>query len=167
MGKSYTGWALQAAVCVFARYDEEVAMRGRVGTDNAAMVVDVTLPRDVSPKSAEDRRLGKTIWLRREVYVELARRARTAGVTFGAYIENALLKMRTPLAPTAMIATPLAQVSHRLAQITESLDSNDFGAVRTGLIGARDIIAQALLPLRRDYAREACDLARHDDDWTG
>jgi hypothetical protein len=119
---------------------------------------------DAPQQIAEGGRRDKTVWLREEVYVELARRARAAGVPFGIYIQNALLKMRAPLPPAAEIAAPLAQVSYRLAQIADSLDGNDLGAARSDLVGARQIIAEALVPLRRDHAREAHDLARHDDD---
>jgi hypothetical protein len=142
-------------------------MRGTVRKKYAPDVAHLDSLGDVSRESAEDRRGGKTVWLRREVYVELARCALSAGVPFGAYIENALLKMRAPLPPAAIVALPLAQVSHRLAQISESLDANDDYAVRANLLGARDIIAQALIAIRQECAREAYDRADHIEHGAG
>jgi hypothetical protein len=142
-------------------------MRGSVTKGLAASVVDAVVMGDAPKHIAEGGRRDKTVWLRGEVYVELARRARAAGVPFGTYIQNALLKMRAPLPPSAEIAVPLAQVSYRLARIADSLDGNDLGAARSDLVDARQIIAQALLPLHREHSREARDLVRHDEDWTG
>jgi hypothetical protein len=142
-------------------------MRGSVTKGLAANVVDGVAMGDAPQQIAEGGRRDKTVWLREEVYVELARRARAAGVPFGTYIQNALLKMRAPLRPSAEIAAPLAQVSYRLAQIVDSLDANDLAAARSDLEGARQILAQALLPLHREHSRKARGLSYHDEGWTG
>jgi hypothetical protein len=142
-------------------------MRGTDPKALATTTIDDVVLGDAPHQIAEGGRRNKTVWLREKVYVELALRARAAGVPFGTYIQNALLQMRTPLPTSAEIAAPLAQVSYRLAKIADFLEGNDLGAARSDLVEARQIIAQALVPLRREYGRQVHDLAHHVEGWTG
>jgi len=50
---------------------------------------------DVPPRAAKQKR-GNTIWLREPTYETVKARAARAGVSMSAFIENALLGLRTP-----------------------------------------------------------------------
>jgi hypothetical protein len=119
------------------------------------------------PQQVTKQKRGNTIWLRDPTYETVKARATRAGVSMSAFIENALLELRTPFPPTATVAAPLAKVGYYLTQIIAALERGDLDTARRKTEQTRDIITEALLPLRREHASEARELRRIGEDWSG
>ncbi len=142
-------------------------MKGRVATGDATAVVSDVAEGVVPQRIAGQVRRGKAVWLRAATHDALQERSERAGVSMSAFVENAIVRLRTPLPTAARIAAPLASVGYRLAQIADALDSGNVDSARADLAAARRIIVEALRPLVREHASEARDVARHGDDWSG
>lgn len=142
-------------------------MRKRVVSGDAAAVVSDVVNGFVPQRVAGQVRRGKAVWLRAETHGALHEQAERAGVSSSAYVENAIVGLRTPLPPAARIAEPLASVGYRLAQIANALDAGDAESAQSDLAAARRIIVDALRPLAREHAGDARGLARRGDDWSG
>jgi len=119
------------------------------------------------PQGIAKQKRSNTIWLREPTYATVKARAAGAGVSMSAFIENALLELRTPFPPTATVAAPLAKVGDYLTQVAEALEHGDFDAARSKIARARGIITDTLLSLRREHASEASELRRNGEDWSG
>lgn len=141
-------------------------MKGRVGEGSASSVMRDLLAGNEPQKIAEAPK-HKSVWIRADIHAELVRRAGASGVALGEYVANALLERKTPLPAMAHVVAPLGQVSYRLIQIAEALDRGDVIAAKSDVETARRIIAQALLPLRRQHAQEVHELHRHGEEWSG
>jgi hypothetical protein len=143
-------------------------LRGHYGHDDHATDVAGAAYAGVQPQeSGKKKRQDAAVWVRPQTHALIKKRAQARGVSMSSYVENALLTMRTPLPPTAEVAVPLAAVAYRLAQIADALERDDDVGVRTHLSAAHDIVARALLRLRKRHQAEVRDLQRVGEDWHG
>ena len=96
-------------------------------------------------------------------------RAASAGVSMAEYLSNALAEPERSYATTAVeIVQPLAQVSYRLAQAIEALESGNVAAAKHDIETAKRIVAEAMIPLRRKHAEEVrANEPRRGGGWAG
>jgi hypothetical protein len=96
-------------------------------------------------------------------------RAASAGVSMAEYLSNALAEPERSYATTAVeIVQPLAQVSYRLAQAIEALESGNVASARDDIFAAKRIVAEAMVPLRRKHAEEVrTNEPRRGGGWAG
>jgi len=99
----------------------------------------------------------------------LRERAASAGVSMAEYVSNALAEPERSYATSAVeIAQPLAQVSYRISQVVQALKRTDVDAAIVELDAAKQIVSDALVPLRRRHDQDVrVNDRRRGGGWTG
>lgn len=122
-----------------------------------------------NPSSRHGGRVVLSLDVERHVRDSLRDRAAAAGVSMAEYLSNALAEPDRPYATSAAAtAQPLAQISYRLAQVTQALDRGDVRAARADVDATKGIVAEALVALRKAHADEArVNDSRRSGGWTG
>jgi len=127
---------------------------------------------DRSSDSVHSRHGGRVVLsldVESRVRDSLRDRAAAAGVSMAEYLSNALAEPERSYATTAVeIVQPLAQVSYRLAQAIEALESGNVASATDDIETAKRIVAEAMIPPRRKHAEEVrANERRRGGGWAG